>query len=94
MSRVSNFMEGTMTTETVETVTYELCVMDGTGDTKHIWDPTKEDEVVVMKDLFKSLKKKGYAFFRVIKGGDKGEHMRDFDPTAEKMIAVPPMVGG
>lgn len=72
-----------------------LQVMDPSGDTRHIWDRTKEAEVSAIKTLWNELKKKGYMFYRVLgRDGDKGEQMRDFDPTAERMIAAPPMVGG
>lgn len=73
----------------------ELAVLDGTGDTKHIWDADKDDEVDAMRTLFDTLKKKGYAIFRVEgKNGEKGEKMKSFDPAAGKMIAVPPIAGG
>lgn len=80
--------------ETLETKLCELAVMDGTGDTKTIWDPRNEDEVEVARDTFKKLKSKGYLIYRVGANGEKSEAMHKFEPTAEKMIAVPPVVGG
>lgn len=72
----------------------ELCVIDQTGDTKSIWDPSKKDEVEVAEDTFNKLKKKGYAIYSVKKNGDQGKIMHKFDPDAGRMIAVPPVVGG
>lgn len=72
-----------------------IAVMGEPGDTKHIWDRTKPDEVDAAKTLYKGLTKKGYRAFRVVgKDGDKGEQMTDFDPEAERMIMVGPMAGG
>ncbi len=73
---------------------HELAVMDRTGDTKTMWDPNKPDEVEVAEETFKRLKKKGYAIYRVTAKGDKDTIMHTFDPKAEKLIAVPPIVGG
>lgn len=72
-----------------------MAVMDATGDTKTIWDRTKPDEVAAARSVFDSLKAKGYTAYRV-KGSDgsKGEIMHRFDPEAERVIMVPPMVGG
>ena len=72
-----------------------MAALDATGDTKTIWDRTKPDEVEAARATFNTLKRKGYTGYRV-KGseGAKGEIMREFDPEAERMIMVPPMVGG
>ena len=72
----------------------ELAVMDHTGDTKTIWDPRNKDEVEVARDAFKKLKDKGYLIYRVGANGEKSTAMHKFDPDAEKMIAVPAVVGG
>lgn len=72
----------------------ELAVMDQTGDTKIIWDSENEDEVAVAKATFDSLVKKGYAGYSVKRDGEKNEVIRQFDPTAEKLIMAPAMVGG
>lgn len=71
-----------------------LSAMDMTGDTKTIWDPRNQDEVDAAEVTFKSLKKKGYLIYSVGKDGKKNEAITSFDPTAEKMIAVPPVTGG
>lgn len=71
-----------------------LEVLDHTGDTKHMWDSEKSDEVDAARAVFDTLKRKGYALFRAKKDGDKGTLMQTFDPDAERLIAVPPMVGG
>lgn len=72
----------------------ELAIMDKTGDTKIIWDPRNEVEVEVARETFKKLKNKGYLIYSVAKGGEKGAAMNTFDPNAEKLIAVPNIVGG
>jgi len=80
---------------TIDTTTHgELAVMDHTGDTKIIWSRDNEDEVENARRTFKDLKKKGYAAFRVDKKGDKAEQIHEFDANVERVIFVPPMVGG
>lgn len=72
----------------------ELIVMDHTGDTKTIWDADNADEVEVAREQFDRLREKGYSAFRVDKKGEKGAPMKEFDPTAEKMILIPMLRGG
>lgn len=74
--------------------TIEIAVLDSSGDTKTIWNADDENEVEIARQTFKSLKDRGFAIFRVDKKGEKGEKMNSFDPSAEKMIAVPRIAGG
>lgn len=71
-----------------------LAVMDGSGDSKFMWDPKNEVEVAAAKAQFDALKKKGYIAFTVDKKGEKGEIIREFDPELEKIIMTPPLAGG
>ena len=72
-----------------------IAVMGEPGDTKHIWNKNKPEEVKAAKALFKSLTEAGYRAFHVTgKEGEAGEQMRDFDPNAERMIMIPQMQGG
>lgn len=72
-----------------------FAVMGIEGDTKYIWDPTKEVEVEVAKATFESFRKKGYLAFKVpTANGDKGEQALEFDATAERYIFSPAMQGG
>lgn len=76
-------------------MTREMAIIDGTGDTKLIWDSVNTTEVENARQTFNNLKAQGYVPFRVTgKEGAKGERMREFEPDAERMIMVPPMVGG
>lgn len=72
----------------------ELCVMDKTGDTKLIWNSGNQIEVDAAKEMFKKLKKKNYIAYSVKHNGDKGEIIQNFDPNMEKIIMIPPIVGG
>ena len=70
-------------------------VMDGSGDTKNIWDPAKPDEVAAAKLMYETLVGKGYRAFRVTDAkAERGEQMKEFDPTAGRMIMIPQMRGG
>jgi hypothetical protein len=73
---------------------HEIAVMDQTGDTKTIWNPSVEAEVDAARATFNSLKKKGYLFYHVDKEGEKSTVMHSFDASVAKMIAVPAVVGG
>lgn len=72
----------------------ELAIMNGSGDTKLIWDSENEDEVENAKETFTKLTKKGYAAFSVSEKGKKDEIIKKFDANAEKIILIPPMQGG
>lgn len=72
----------------------ELSVLDGSGDTRLRWNPKDKDEVQAARDKFDEFRKKGYAAFRVNATGTKGEQIDKFDPRAERVILMPPMVGG
>jgi len=73
---------------------HELVILDTTGDTKIIWDSENDDEIEAAKETFKKLTKKGYLAFKVKKGGDKGEVVKEFDADAERLILSPPIAGG
>lgn len=74
----------------------QMAVMGRDGDTKKVWDRTKPDEVEDAKRTFDFLvREKRYVAFHVTgKDGDKGEQMREFDPSAGRMILVPALAGG
>ena len=69
-------------------------LMGRSGDTKHTWDPKKSGEVEAAKALFETLQSKGQRIFRLSRFGGKGELMREFDPSAGRLLAVPPLSGG
>jgi hypothetical protein len=71
-----------------------LQFMSEEGDTRVIWDPDNPDEVAAAKAQFDTLVKKGYQAYRVRRGGEKGERVREFDPTMERVILAPATVGG
>lgn len=72
----------------------ELAIMNGSGDTKLIWDSENEDEVENAKETFNRLTKKGYAAFSVNTKGKQDEVIKKFDANAERIILIPPMAGG
>jgi hypothetical protein len=69
-------------------------VIDRTGDTKVIWSDDNPDEVENARRTFNDLRKKGYTAYAVGAKGAKGEVVREFDPSAEKLILAPALVGG
>jgi hypothetical protein len=71
-----------------------LAVLDATGDTRLQWDKNNHMEVQAAKARFDELKAKRYFAYKVNKQGEQGEVIHDFDPAAERIMMVPPMVGG
>jgi hypothetical protein len=72
----------------------ELIILDRTGDTRLQWKRGDAGEVAAARKRFEELKGKGYAAFKVSGGGGQGEQIDAFDPAAERMVLVPPYVGG
>lgn len=71
-----------------------LQVLDHTGDSRQTWNPESQIEVDAAKKTFEKLKKRGYLAYTVEEDGSRGEVIRDFDPTAGKIIMAPQLVGG
>jgi len=76
-------------------MTGEMAVMTvSDGDFKIIWDSDRPSEVSHARETFDKFKAQGYLAYKVDKGGERGEVMKSFEPTAEKVILAPRMVGG
>jgi hypothetical protein len=72
-----------------------LVVLDRTGDTRLIWNRNDPDEVDNARQTFDRLvKEKKFVAYKVGAAGEKGEVMRTFDSTAEKIILAPALRGG
>ena len=68
----------------------ELRVMDETGDSRYPWTPEDSEGA---RELFNKLKTRGYLLYEV-HGEGKATVIRDFDPEATTVVAVPRIVGG
>lgn len=75
-------------------MTGEMRVMDQTGDTKVEWNKDNVEEVAAARATFDALRKKDYLAYTMAAGGQKGEVIREFDPSAQKIILAKRMVGG
>lgn len=69
-------------------------VLDTTGHTRTSWNRLRPEEVESAREQFESLVAKGYKAFRVSDDGVQDEQMKTFDPLAERMLLIPPIVGG
>lgn len=69
-------------------------ILDKTGDTRIEWNPTNKDEVKMAKAAFKTAQDKKMLIYKINRDGSRGELLRTFDPTAERIIATPQTVGG
>jgi hypothetical protein len=73
----------------------EIRTLDHTGDTKLIFDRNNPDELASARRTFDDLKAKGFMAYKAEgKDGTKGELLTRFDPTAERIIMAPRVVGG
>lgn len=68
--------------------------MSDEGDSRIIWDPDNPDEVDAARAQFDTLVGKGYQAYAVRRGGEKGERVRKFEATAERLILAPATRGG
>lgn len=86
-----------MTTETTETFDVSdgvLIELNGTGDSRFMWSRSTPAEVDAARAQFDSLRAKGYLAYTVRGDGGKGEVIREFDPSLERIIMTPPLAGG
>jgi hypothetical protein len=74
--------------------TSTLHVLDSKGDTRHEWSQDVPFEVEQARKAFQAAKDKKYLIYRTAADGSRGELMRNFDPTAERIICTPQTVGG
>jgi len=58
-------------------------VLGPEGDTKHIWNPKREEEIEAARLLFDTLTSKGYRAFKLTRLGTKGKLVQDFDLDAK-----------
>ena len=60
-----------------------------------LWDKSQPVEVDVARASFDKLIKAGYSAYAVSDdGAKKGTPIKEFDPSAERLIMVPPMQAG
>ena len=72
----------------------ELRVLDVSGDTKVIWDPSNDDEVEAAEEQFDRLIDKGFTAYSVKKDGSTDKKLKKFDSKLGKIIMVPQLQGG
>lgn len=75
-------------------VTGSMHILTNGGDMKVTWNARDTDEVAQARQNFTDLRAKGFRAFKVAEGGRPGVQIDEFDPSAQKLIMVPPMAGG
>jgi hypothetical protein len=72
-----------------------MSTLDRSGDVRQMWDRKNKEEVAAARTQFDDLTGKGYLAYKAEgKDGRQGEQIRTFDPKAERIILVKPLVGG
>lgn len=73
-------------------------ILDTSGHTSVGWNPDNEAEVNIARAAFDDAIRRGYQAFHVREDATgqakQGTRMREFDPTAEKMMLIPQLRGG
>jgi len=69
-------------------------VMDTSGHMTVTWNPTVPIEVKHARDTFDSMAEQGYHAFRIEGVDQQGARMKEFDPTATKIMLIPQLRGG
>lgn len=65
------------------------------GHAEFKWDKKNAQDVEDARQYFIKKKAEGYLAYRIDpKTGDKGEVLKEFDPSAERIILLPPLKGG
>jgi len=72
----------------------ELTILDHTGDKTIEWNPRDPDEVNKARLEFAKQKAKGHLSYRLDADGNRGAVIREFDPTARRIVMAPQTVGG
>jgi hypothetical protein len=72
---------------------HEMSIMGKDGDTKCFWDPDDPDSVGVAQASFESYRGQGYRAAR-FNGDEQGDIINEFDPTAGRILFIPPLQGG
>lgn len=74
-----------------------LCVMNQTGDTRTVWDPTDTEAVAKVRAEFDALIEAGFQAYSIpAKGAGAGspEVIHEFPSEATKIVVAPNLVGG
>jgi hypothetical protein len=69
-----------------------LRVLSKNGDDETLWNRDNAESTAVAERTFRDLIARGYAAFA--KTGNGHELVKSFDPIAEEIILVRPLVGG
>jgi hypothetical protein len=69
-------------------------VLDRSGHMRVEWSPTVPAEVDNARDIFDNMTEQGYQAFRVEGADRQGARIKEFDPTAAKIMLIPHLVGG
>lgn len=72
-----------------------FCITSSSGDDRLIWDKRFPDQLKEAQKKFYELLDKGYQLFAVALDGSKSKRkLLRFDPEAEEVIALAPVMGG
>ncbi len=71
-----------------------LIVLKDDGETKFEWDPISKNDMKQANTIFEEMTQIGYIACRTKRDGSQSELIREFDPKAETIMLIPPIIGG
>lgn len=72
-----------------------LAILDRrAGDITVGWDKNNPDEIENAQATFDDMRAKGHLAYVLDKDGKKGQQIKKFDPSVERIILTPALVGG
>jgi hypothetical protein len=69
-------------------------VMDGSGDTKHVFNAADLASIAEAERRFQELTGKGFRAVALAPNSGSGELIDRFDPTVEETLFIPQLKGG
>ena len=73
---------------------HEMNILGQEGHTCCTWDPSNPESVSAANETFEGLRSQGYRAAAMNADGSTGSFVESFDPSAENILFVLPVVGG
>lgn len=72
----------------------EMEILGKKGKKRLTWDSQSKEKIAIAEMEFKKRLEQGFLAFHCTKNGSPGTQIHTFDPAENKIIILPPVVGG
>jgi hypothetical protein len=69
-------------------------IMDRSGDTRHEFNEADAASVALAEERFRKLTGKGFRAVALAPNGDGGSVVNKFDPSVDRTLFIPQLIGG